>query len=516
LLAKAEKTQETKKPNILFVFSDDHAWQAIGAYESRLKEIANTPHIDKLASEGMLFRKCYVTNALCGPSRATVLTGKYGHLNGVTWNKKARFDGSQQTFPKLMRDNGYQTAVIGKWHLGTTPTGFDYFDVMKGQGKYYNPFLMKGNTEGIQEQRIIKGHNSNVVGDLSIEWLKNGRDKDKPFLLMAQFKATHHGWAPAPEEYNLYDGVEVPEPENLFDDFSYRGTAIRNQTLTIYEDLREGMLIGDPGELGKLDPKQRQAWDAYRSQDKKAFEAMGIDWKNSSKELSRFKYQVFMRNFLATGAGIDRNVGRIRKFLQDNDLADNTIVIYMADHGFFLGEHGFFDKRFMYEESLRTAFIVHWPGVVERGVVNDKDIVSNLDVASTLLDFAGIEVPQDVQGESLVPVLRGNTPEDWRTSFLYDYYEMANHKVPPQCGVTDGRHKLIYYFKTQEWEFFDLKTDPSEMVSQYYVPEYQETIKALKKELTRLQSKYKCRRKVDTNKKSDWRHEKRTVLLESN
>ena len=496
------------KPNILFVFSDDHAWQSIGAYQSRLKDIANTPNIDQLAKEGMLFRKCYVTNALCGPSRATVLTGKYGHLNGVTWNKKARFDGSQQTFPKLMRDQGYETALIGKWHLGTTPTGFDYFDVMSGQGKYYNPSLNRGDIEGVQETRTVKGHNSNVVADLSIDWLKNGRDKEKPFLLMAQFKATHHGWAPAPEDYELYDEVVVPEPDNLFDDFSTRGTAIRNQTLTLYEDLKESLLLGDPGELGTLDPDQRQAWEAYRAKDRSPFEAMDLKWGDGSRELARFKYQVFMKNFLATGAGIDRNVGRIRGFLREHDLAENTIVIYMADHGFFLGEHGFFDKRFMYEESLRTAFIVHWPGVVECGVVNDTDMVSNLDIASTFLDIAGIEIPGDIQGESLVPILQGKTPVDWRKTFLYEYFEMANHNVPPNTGVTDGRRKLIYYNKTHEWEFFDLETDPHEMKSQYYNPEYGETIEGLKRELKRLRSKYKCTSTINFDYQIQWPYEK--------
>ena len=253
-----------KKPNILFIFSDDHAWQSIGAYGSRLKDVANTPNIDKLAHEGMLFKKCYVTNALCGPSRATVLTGKYGHRNGVTLNKNANFDGSQQTFPKMLRQNGYQTAIIGKWHLGSTPTGFDYFDVMKGQGKYYNPRLYKGDSEGVKTNRTVTGYNSDIVADLSIEWLKNGRDKTKPFMLMAQFKATHHGWAPGPEEYDLYDDVYIPEPSNLFDDFSTRGSAIRNQTLTLYKDLNQGLLIGDPGELGTLNPPQRKAWNNYR------------------------------------------------------------------------------------------------------------------------------------------------------------------------------------------------------------------------------------------------------------
>jgi arylsulfatase A-like enzyme len=493
------------QPNILFLFSDDHAYQSIGAYQGLLKDVAVTPNIDKLATEGMLFRKCYVANALCGPSRAAILTGKYGHKNGVTWNRKAHFDNTQQTFPKIMRQNGYQTAVIGKWHLKSVPTGFDYFDVMKGQGQYYNPLLMRGNTDGIQEQRTVTGYNSDIVGDLAIEWLKTGRDKSKPFMLMAQFKATHHGWCPGPEEYDLYDDIEIPEPENLFDDFSYRGSAIHDQTLTLYKNLGSQMLIGDPGELGKLNPKQRKAWDLYRSKFRKPFEAMALDWKDPSKKLSQFKYQALLKNFLASGAGIDKNVGRIRDFLEANGLADNTIVIYMADHGFFLGEHGFFDKRFMYEESLRTALIVHWPGMLKKGVVNDKDIVSNIDIAGTLLDMAGIDMPNDMQGESIVPVLKGETPDDWRKTFLYQYFELANHHIYPHYGVTDGRHKLIYYHTKNEWEYFDLKKDPQEMISQYYIPQNKAMIMSLKKELVRLRKQYDCTPAgPDINKEGTW------------
>ena len=510
-LAERPLQRAQDRPNILFLFSDDHAWQSIGAYDGVLKDVAHTPNIDQLAAEGMLFRKCYVANALCGPSRAAILTGKYGHKNGITWNRKGTFDGSQQTFPKIMRANGYQTALIGKWHLKSTPTGFDYWEVMRGQGRYYNPLLLTGDIDGQNDERTVTGYNSDIVGDLSIEWLKNGRDKSKPFVLMSQFKATHHGWCPGPEEYDLYDGVEIPEPSTLFDDFSYRGTAIREQTLTLYEDLRESLLIGDPGELGQLNPDQRVAWDAYRSKFTTQFKAMNLDWKDPSKELSRFKYQALLKNFLAAGAGIDKNVGRIRAFLEENDLADNTIVIYMADHGYFLGEHGFFDKRFMYEESLRTAFIVHWPGMVEEGVVNDEDIVSNIDIAETFLDIAGIEIPSDMQGRSLVPVLQGNTPDDWRKSFLYQYFEMANHHVYPHFGVTDGTHKLIYYYVQNEWEYFDLESDPQELVSQYYVPEHQGTIQALKKELIRLRAHYESSDPPgpDLNREGAWPWEKR-------
>ena len=504
------------RPNILFLFSDDHAWQSIGAYGGRLKDVANTPNIDKLASEGMLFRKCYVANALCGPSRAAILTGKYGHRNGVTWNRSANFDGSQQTFPKILRQSGYQTAIIGKWHLKSTPTGFDYFDVMRGQGRYYNPLLLTGDADGLKEQRVVTGYNSDIVGDLTIEWLKNGRDKSKPFVLMSQFKATHHGWCPGPEEYDLYDDVYIPEPDNLFDDFSYRGTAIREQTLTLYEDLPYNMMLGDPGELGELNKEQRKAWDAYRAPDVEKFEAMNLGWNNPSRELSRFKYQMLLKNFLASGAGIDKNVGRIRSFLEKNNLADNTIVIYMADHGFFLGEHGFFDKRFMYEESLRTAFIVHWPGIVKEGIVNDVDIVSNIDIAETFLDLAGVNIPKEMQGRSLVPVLQGKTPEDWRKTFLYTYHELANHRVQPHFGVTDGRNKLIYYPAHNEWEFFDLKKDPSEMISQYYIPENETTIMELKRELVRLRNYYHCPPTItlrNMNKQASWPYEKRTKPL---
>lgn len=504
------------RPNILFLFSDDHAWQSIGAYGGRLMDVSNTPNIDKLASEGMLFRKCYVANAICGPSRAAILTGKYGHRNGVTWNKSANFDGSQQTFPKILRQSGYQTAIIGKWHLKSTPTGFDYFDVMRGQGRYYNPLLLTGDADGLKEQRVVTGYNSDIVGDLTIEWLKNGRDKSKPFVLMSQFKATHHGWCPGPEEYDLYDDVHIPEPDNLFDDFSYRGTAIREQTLTLYEDLPYNMMLGDPGELGELNKEQRKAWDAYRAPHVEKFEAMNLGWNNPSRELSRFKYQMLLKNFLASGAGIDKNVGRIRSFLEKNNLADNTIVIYMADHGFFLGEHGFFDKRFMYEESLRTAFIVHWPGIVEEGVVNDVDIVSNIDIAETFLDLAGVNIPKEMQGRSLVPVLQGKTPEDWRKTFLYTYHELANHRVQPHYGVTDGRNKLIYYPAHNEWEFFDLKKDPSEMVNQYYIPENETTIMELKRELVRLRIYYHCPPTItlrNMNKQASWPYEKRTKPL---
>jgi len=294
--SQAKKPSDS--PNILFVFSDDHAWQSIGAYGGRLKEVAHTPHIDKLASEGMLFRKCFVANALCGPSRAAILTGKYGHRNGVTWNRNTNFDGSQQTFPKILRKNGYQTAIIGKWHLASVPTGFDYFDVMKGQGRYYNPFLQRGNAEGLQDTRTVVGYNSDIVGDLTIEWLKNGRDKSKPFMLMSQFKATHHGFCPGPDEYDLYDDVHIPEPDNLFDDFSYRGTAIREQTLTLYKNLSHAILVGDPGELGKLNPIKKAGM--FIALNFPHLSGDDLIWMIKTESF-RFKYQPFSKTFWLRG-----------------------------------------------------------------------------------------------------------------------------------------------------------------------------------------------------------------------
>jgi arylsulfatase A-like enzyme len=502
-----------QKPNILFIFSDDHTWQSIGAYQGLLKDVAVTPNIDKLASEGMRFNNCYVTNSLCGPSRAAILTGKYGHKNGITENRMT-FDGSQQTFPKLMQQNGYQTAIIGKWHLGSDPTGFDYWDVMQGQGQYYNPFLITGDINGRKSTRTVTGYNSNIVADLSIDWLENGRDKSKPFILMSQFKATHHGWAPGPEEYDLYDGVTIPEPSNLFDDYSNRGTAIQEQKMNLYEDLRQSLILGNPGELGKLNPEQKTAWDAYRAKNMQVFNQMGIPWDSiNNKELSRFKYQALLKNYLACAAGIDRNIGRLRTFLEENDLADNTIVIYMPDQGYFLGEHGFFDKRLMYEQALKTALIVHWPGVVEPGSVNDSDIVSNLDIAETFLDIAGIVIPEDMQGRSLVPVLRGNTPADWRKTFLYQYFELRNHNIHPHYGVTTGRYKLIYFHTKNEWEFYDLKKDPQEMINQYYIPENDSIIAALKQELVRLRTQYDSGEGPDLNNEGVWPFEKWTEPL---
>ena len=482
-------TLQAQQPNILFIFSDDHTNQAISAYGDFLKDVAVTPSIDRLAREGMRFDRCYVTNSICGPSRAVIQTGKYSHVNGFRANDDS-FDGSRQTFPKILRQNGYQTAVIGKWHLKSDPEGFDYWDVMWNQGEYYNPTMIRGNASGRLNTRTVTGYNSDIVGELAMNWLENDRDTNKPFMLMMQYKATHRGWAPGPGYYDMYDTVEIPEPATLFDDYSYRGSAAYYQDMSIRHSMaeRDVKLVAPEG-LGVLNGTQSVAWNAFTSKVHADFSSGGYNWDNKADDnLVRWKYKRYMQDYLACGAHMDQNIGRVLQYLDDHGLADNTVVIYSSDQGFYVGEHGWFDKRFMYEESLRTPFIVRWPGVVTPGSANETDIVSNLDFPETFLDIAGIDVPPDMQGRSLVPILEGRTPQDWRRSFYYQYFEgpYSWHAVHRHYGVTTGRYKLIYYHDVDEWEFYDLAKDSNEMINQYYISENDSIIQVLKAELSRL------------------------------
>ncbi len=481
-----------QKPNILFLFSDDHTTQAIGAYKSWLGTAAKTPNIDRLAQEGVLFKKCYVTNSICGPSRAVIQTGKHSHINGFRRNSN-KFNGNQQTFPKILRQSGYQTAIIGKWHLGSEPQGFDHYEVMNGQGNYNNPTFKVNNWS---KNTVYQGYNSDIVADRGLEWLKNTRDKSKPFMLMLQFKATHMGWVPPAKYYRHYDSVTVPEPSTLLDKYAYRGSAAFYQDLSIRHAMPKAEVrMGDPEGLGKLNSQERSDWTSYTNEVKADFSSKGFNWNDKSDdELVKWKYHRYIEAYLATGLSLDDNIGRVLKFLDDNGLTQNTVVMYSSDQGFYLGEHGWFDKRFMYEQSLSTPFIVRWPGMVTPGTINSKDIVSNLDFAETFLEIAGASIPTDMQGASLVPVLKGNTPADWRKSFYYQYWEGATsvHKVQRHYGVTTGRYKLIYFHDVDEWEFYDLKKDPNEMINQYYIPENDSIIKAMKNELTRLRTDLKA------------------------
>ncbi|GIW78249.1 MAG: hypothetical protein KatS3mg105_0056 [Gemmatales bacterium] len=468
--------QAADKPNILFLFADDHAYQAISAYGSKINK---TPNIDRLAKEGMLFENCFVTNSICGPSRACILTGKYSHLNGFYRNGN-RFDGSQLTFPKLLQKAGYQTAIIGKWHLVSDPTGFDYWQILIGQGPYYNPPMIEN---GKRVNHV--GYTTEIITDIALDWLKNKRDKNKPFLLMCQHKAPHRNWQPGPKYLTRYDDVTIPEPKTLFDDYKNRGTAAKTQDMTIRKTLTPDDLKLVPPK--NLTPEQRKAWDAAYGPKNEAFRKM----KLTGDDLVRWKYQRYIKDYLRCIDAVDDNVGRVLKYLDDSGLAKNTVVMYSSDQGFYLGEHGWFDKRWMYEESLRTPFIVRWPNVVKAGSRNSA-IVSNVDFAETFLDIAGVDIPDEMQGRSLVPLLKGTTPKDWRKSFYYHYYEYPGaHSVRKHYGVRTDRYKLIYFYNLDEWELFDLQEDPNELNSVYGQPKYKKIEAQLKAELARLRKELK-------------------------
>lgn len=471
-----DQAEAPQRPNILFLFTDDHAYQSISAYGSKINE---TPNLDRLASQGMLFQNCFVTNSICGPSRAVILTGKYSHLNGF-YDNNSRFDGAQPTFPKLLQKAGYQTAIIGKWHLVTEPTGFDYWHILPGQGLYYNPPMID-NGERVRHE----GYTTEIITDLALDWLQNRRDPDKPFVLMAQHKAPHRSWDPAPQYLSKYNDRDIPEPETLFDDYATRGTAARTQDMSIEKTLTARDLKFEfPAELTA---EQRALWEAAYGPENRAFEEANLQ----GDDLVRWKYQRYIKDYLRCIASVDDSVGQILDYLDESGLAENTVVVYASDQGFYLGEHGWFDKRWMYEESLRTPLIVRWPDVTAPGSTCDA-IVSNLDFAETFLDIAGVEVPPDMQGLSLVPLLKGETPADWRSSFYYQYYEFpAVHSVQKHYGVRTDRHKLIYFHELDEWELYDLEQDPNELNNVYGNPDYAEVVDQLKAELTRLRAELK-------------------------
>ncbi|HET6251428.1 MAG TPA: sulfatase [Tepidisphaeraceae bacterium] len=451
----AAETPAAQRPNILYIMSDDHGTGALSCYGSKINK---TPNLDRIASEGMRFSNCFCTDSLCGPSRAVLLTGKYNHLNGFRDNgPRTVFDGSQQTFPKLLQKAGYQTAIIGKWHLQSDPTGFDYWSILPGQGVYNNPaFITMGKKE------VVKGYVTDIITDKVLDYLKN-RDTSKPFCLLYHHKAPHRSWIPDEKHAHLYDDVDIPTPSTFDDDYSHRASPAREQTMQIDRDLTKEDLKADP--------------------------PPGL----TGEALKKWKYERFIKDYLRVIAALDDNVGRVLDYLDQSGLSKNTIVIYTSDNGFFLGDHGWFDKRWMYEESLHIPLLVRWPGHVKAGTVSTA-IVSNLDFAETLLNAAGAPVPADMQGRSLVPLLEnaGNPPPGWRTSFYYHYYEFPVwHHVQPHIGVRDERYKLIDYYGKNEWELFDLQKDPHELFSVYDDPAYAKTVTDMKAELARLREQYK-------------------------
>lgn len=488
----------TERPNILFIFTDDHAPHAIGAYGGWLKEVNPTPNIDRLARQGMLFQNSFCTNSICGPSRAVIQTGKHSFINGFMQNGN-RFDGSQPTFPKMLQRAGYETAIVGKWHLGTLPQGFDHWQVLPGQGDYYNPDFITP-----QGRKRVEGYCTDIVTDMALDWLKQ-RQTDKPFMLMCQHKAPHRTWMPPLRLLHLYDDQEIPEPATLFDRWEDNASPARHQEMEIdrhmnlvYDlflspgpdwDPDEGMALDKSGfrNLQKMTPSQRKAWDASFGPKNEAMRQANL----TGKDLVRWKYQRYIKNYLRCIKGVDEGVGRLMTYLEESGLDKNTVVIYSSDQGFYLGDHGWFDKRWMYEESLQMPLIVKWPGVTEPGAVND-DLVQNLDYAETFLEMASADIPADMQGRSLVPLLQGQTPDDWRTSIYYHYHEYPSvHMVARHYGVRTDRYKLICFYQFDEWEFYDLKADPDELSNEYENPKYAKQIAQLKQELERLRQHYR-------------------------
>ncbi len=467
------------RPNILFIFSDDHAYQAISAYGDA-RHLVDTPNLDRIAKGGMLFTRCLTTNSLCGPSRATVITGKYSFANGFYNNTNSVFDGTQVTMPKLMQAAGYQTCMLGKWHLVSDPTGFDNYQMLIGQGKYYNP-PMKHNGAMVK----TSGYISTILTDLSIDWLKK-RDPNKPFLLMCCEKATHSEWEPGPDDFDYDHGRVYDEPSTLFDNYDGRGIAEHDQSMEIAKDFgRARAALQAPNDMN---PEQLAKWHAYYDPLNAAFKAQHL----TGDAATRWYYQRFMHDYTGTVHSLDREVGRLLDYLDASGLSKNTIVVYSSDQGLFLGEHGWFDKRWIFEESLKTPLMIRWPGVTKPGSRSDA-IVSNLDYAETFVDVAQAPIPPEMQGRSLVPILKGETPPDWRTGFYYHYYEYPTpHHVRPHYGIVTDRYKLVHFYKDSDyWELFDLQKDPDEMKSVFTDPNYAAVRKELMAQLTKLRADLK-------------------------
>ncbi len=464
----ADAQTKKKPPNIIYIMSDDHANAAIGAYNSWLKPVVKTPNLDKLAKQGMIFKNSMVTNSICTPSRAAILTGQYSHKNGV-YTLADSLDKSRTHLGHLMQALGYRTATIGKWHLQIDPTGFDYWNVLPGQGVYINPKLRPIGAKPKDFKEFTGGYSEDVITDLSIDWIKK-RDKDKPFMLMCHFKAPHRPWDPAPRFKDLYKDVKIPEPETLLDDYQGRSKQVGNIKMRIGQDFNDR-------DLQMPIPKDMQP-----------------------DELRKWAYQHYMKRYLSCVAAVDENVGRLLAWLEAEGLAEDTIIVYTSDQGFFLGEHGWFDKRMMYEPGLLTPLIIRWPGHTAPGTVN-TDMIVNLDHAPTFLEIAGGKATKDMQGRSYKSILEGKTPPDWRTSLYYRYWMHldGSHNVPAHYGIRTQRYTLIHFYGkalgmkgakdkdlAPEWELYDNQKDPQQMRNVYADPDYAMVLRDLRVELDRL------------------------------
>ena len=494
LASSSTKQQMENKPlNIVYIMTDDHTAQMMSCYDTRYME---TPNLDRITADGVRFTNSFVANSLSGPSRACILTGKHSCQNKFYDNTTCVFDTAQQTFPKLLQKAGYQTALFGKLHLESLPVGFDYWEILPGQGDYYNPDFITMNNDTVQKH----GYVTNIITDDAIDWMENKRDKNKPFCLMIHHKAIHRNWMADTCNLKLYEDKTFPLPDNFFDDYKGRPAAAA-QEMSIVNDMDMiydlKMLRPDKKTrlkslyeqfIGRMDEAQRAAWDAFYGPIIDDFYKQNLQ----GKDLANWKFQRYMRDYMKTVKSLDDNVGRVLDYLEENGLLDNTLVVYTSDQGFYMGEHGWFDKRFMYEESMHTPLIMRLPkGFDRRGDITE--MVQNIDYAPTFLELAGVEVPEDIQGVSLLPLLKGEHPKDWRKSLYYHFYEYpAEHMVKRHYGVRTDRYKLIHFYNDiDEWELFDLKNDPFEMNNLIDNPDYADVLDSMKIELNKLQVQYK-------------------------
>ena len=484
--------QDKKEPlNIIFIMSDDHSYQTISAYS---KAYTETPNIDRIAQQGVRFTNSFVANSISGPSRACMLTGKHSHKNGFT-NNSTTFDGNQQTFPKLLQKAGYQTAIVGKWHLHSDPTGFDYWNILPGQGDYYNPMFIDNG-----ERKKIDGYVTNITTDLAIQWLDSIRDESKPFCLLLHHKAPHRTWMPDTCDLGKFETANFPLPSNFYDTYEGR-VAASQQEMSIVKDMDiiyDLKMADKENEIhsrmekagrnmypGRMDEEQKQVWDKY-------YDSVISDFKTKNltgKDLDNWKYQRYIKDYLSVISSVDKNIGYVLDYLEQTGLINNTIVVYTSDQGFYMGEHGWFDKRFMYEESFRTPLLARFPNGKQGDIT---ELVQNIDYAPTFLEIAGATIPGDIQGKSFLPLLKGEKDKEGRKALYYHYYEYpAEHAVKRHYGIRTNRYKLIHFYNDiDEWELFDIEKDPNEMNNLYNNHIYSEIIKELKTELLKLQELY--------------------------
>ncbi|MDY3267777.1 MAG: sulfatase [Phocaeicola sp.] len=490
-----QKNETTEQYNIVYIMTDDHTAQMMSCYDNRYVE---TPNLDRIAADGVKFTNSFVANSLSGPSRACLLTGKHSHANGFKSNETDIFDGSQQTMPKLLQKAGYQTAIIGKWHLISLPTGFDYWEILPGQGDYYNPRFIKMNNDTITE----KGYLTNIITEKSINWIENQRDKNKPFCLFIHHKACHRNWLPEIKYLTEYEDKTFPLPDNFYDNYDGREAA-KTQEMSIFEDMdiiydtkmyqkdvNTPLKPAYEAFVGRLNQEDRKKYDDFYQPIIDSF----YNKKPQGKELAEWKFQRYMRDYAKVLKSFDDNVGQILDFLEQKGMLKNTLVVYTSDQGFYMGEHGWFDKRFMYEESMRTPLIMRLPDNMKQKAKGDiPQMVQNIDYAPTFLEIAGAKIPEDIQGVSLLPLLKGEKPINWRKSLYYHFYEYpAEHMVKRHYGVRTERYKLIHFYKDIDvWELYDLHEDPKEMNNLYGKTGYEKITEELKTELIKLQTQYK-------------------------